>query len=139
MRQKWLERLVSKKANGFAEAENPLADIMFERARYRRKLKSEERRPFVEDKVNVLEMALKSPESLIAIAEVLEEAIDRNAHQQWLLQIRDINVLWLLKILDLKIWMKGMGGDDCGRKASIQSLLQETESIIYGVGVEEAK
>ena len=92
-----------------------------------------------EGNINFSELPLKSAESLIAIAQMSQEAIDRNAYQQWLLQIRDINLLCRLKILEQKNWMKGMVGDDCGRKASIQSLLHEAESVLYAVGVEEAK
>jgi len=119
-------------------SEDLLADILFERARCRRKVKLEIRQPF-EDQVNISEMALKSPESLIAIAEVSKEGIDRNVYRQWLLHIRDINLLCLLNLLDLKTWMKGMGGGGWGVNCSIRTLLQEAESVLLAEGVEEAK
>jgi len=119
-------------------SEDLLADILFERARCRRKVKLEIRQPF-EDQVNISEMALKSPESLIAIAEVSKEGVDRNVYRQWLLHIRDINLFCLLNLLDLKTWMKGMGGGGWGVNCSTRTLLQEAESVLLAEGVEEAK
>ncbi|KAL9125391.1 MAG: hypothetical protein Q9217_005392 [Psora testacea] len=98
-RQALLEsRDVSEKFNSAQRIESQrllrlgdlLAEISFERSRHRRKVKLEIRPPF-EDKVNISKMALKSPESLIAIADASKEAFDMNN-------------------LDLKAWMEGMGG-----------------------------
>lgn len=62
-----------------------------------------------------------------------------HADQQWLLQIRDINLLCLLKIVEHNVRTKGMGGGFYGKYASIQLLLQGAESILRALSVEEAK
>ena len=74
-----------------------LSRIVRERLYYRKKI-IKARQPLERPRIDISEMASKCPESLIAIAELPDAAIDRNAYRQLILQIRDINLLCLLKV-----------------------------------------
>ncbi len=136
----WLER--RRINNQLSSLSIQVVDVVHERSMYRTKVKRlmRQRLQVPLEEVNISELASKSPESLIAIAESSRVKIDRDRYQQWLLQIRDISILCLLSIFDLQLWLRGIDGDRSRQRAmpSILSLLEEADSILRAAGVKEA-
>ncbi len=118
-----------------------MVDVVHERSMYRTKVNRliRQRLQVSLEEINISELASKSPESLIAIAESSRVEIDRDRYQQRLLQIRDIIVLCLLNIFDLQLWLKGIDSDRSRQRGMplTLSLLEEAGSILRAAGVEE--